>query len=272
MTITRTIAICGTLFMAHMAQAADIKIEPGKQLPQSVSVHVGEGDAAQDVTIRYLLFTPKNYKADGDKLPLMLFLHGYGECSNDKLDLVKIHGPAKIVETKPDFPFIVVSPQCPPPLGDDAKSGKRTPGDAMNLIRQAWKPEELIKLIDHVSGELNVDKERIYVTGLSMGGYGTWRMAATYPDRIAAAIPICGGGEPDKWAKALAGVPIWAFHGDKDSIVPVTESRHMVYALKQIGGDVKITIYPGVEHNSWEQTYNNQEVYDWLLSQRRKAK
>jgi len=251
-------AVLGTLFMAQADNA--IHIVPGKQLPQSVTVHVGDKAAQRDVTIRCLLFVPKDYKADGQKWPLMLFLHGLGECSNDDLSLVRIHGPAKIVDGRPDFPFVLITPQCPPPKGE------------MKDVPFAWKPEELIQLIDHVVAKLSVDADRVYVTGLSMGGYGTWRLAATYPDRFAAAVPICGGGDPATMAKPLSKVPIWAFHGAKDTTVPVSESQTMVDAVRREHGDVQLTVYPDVEHNSWAPTYDNPKVYDWLLTHRRKPK
>jgi predicted peptidase len=269
-TFTAAAILWGTQLMA---QTGEINIEPGKQLSQSVTVHVGDKNDSHDVTIRYQLFVPKDYKADGRKWPLMLFLHGLGECSNDDLNKVKIHGPAKIVEGRPDFPFVLITPQCPPPLGyDPAKQVERTSPQIIELVRHAWKPEELIQLVDHVINKLNVDPDRVYVTGLSMGGYGTWRLVATYPDRFAAAVPICGGGEPDQMAPALSRVPIWAFHGAKDPTVPISESKHMIYALRQVSGDIRFTTYPDVAHNSWEQTYNNPEVYDWLLAHRRQPK
>ena len=256
-----------------MAKAeSSINVEPGKQRPQEVTVRVGDKGAERDVTIRYLLFVPKNYKPDGEKQPLMLFLHGLGECSNNDLDRAKIHGPAKIVEGKPDFPFVVVTPQCPPPAGykpDDPTAKK--PDDLLGLVRRAWNPDELIQLVDHVENNLNIDRERVYLTGLSMGGYGTWRLAASYPERFAAIVPICGGGEPEKMAEPLSHVPIWAFHGAKDSLVPVKESQQMVDAIREKNGDVKFTVYPDVEHNSWAATYDNPEVYDWLLSHKRKT-
>lgn len=251
-----TAILWGTLFMAQATDA--LQIEPGKQLPQKLIVHASDKDAA-DVTIRYLLFVPKDYKPTGEKWPLMLFLHGAGERSNDDLNKVKIHGPAKIVESRPDFPFIVVSPQAPLP----SKDGFRA-------VRRAWDPEELIQLVDHAIKELNVDRDRVYVTGLSMGGYGTWRLASKYPERFAAAVPICGGGNPTEMAPTLAKIPIWAFHGAKDPVVPLAESQKMVDAVKQAGGDVKLTVYPEAEHNSWAETYDNPNLYDWLLHHRRK--
>jgi predicted peptidase len=240
-----------------MAQTAEaIHVEPGKQLPQSLEVRKHTGDKPANITTHYMLFVPQGYKPDGRPWPLMLFLHGLGECGHNELERVKIHGPPGFVDSKPDFPFIVVTPQCPPPKG------------AMKDVPTAWKPEELIQLVDHVEKNLNVDRTRVYVTGLSMGGFGTWRLVAAYPERFAAALPICGGGEPAAMAPTLRRVPIWAFHGERDPTVPVERSREMVEAVRCAGGDVRLTVYPSVEHNSWKQTYDNPEVYKWLLSHR----
>jgi predicted peptidase len=174
----------------------------------------------------------------------MLFLHGAGE-RGDKLEAVKAHGPPKIVESKPDFPFILVSPQCP--------------------TNQRWQPEQLIQLLDHIQKTQPVDEKRVYVTGLSMGGAGTWSLAAAHPDRFAAAIPICGRGDPAT-AEKLKGLPIWAFHGEKDR---PENSQVIVDAITKAGGKPKITIYPNAGHDVWTVTYNNPEVYTWLLEQKR---
>jgi predicted peptidase len=252
-----------------MAQSnGDIRVEPGKQLPQSLTVQIDGKPAERDVTIRYMLFAPKDYKADGKKWPLMLFLHGLGECSNDDLSRVKIHGPAHFVDSRPDFPFVVVTPQLPPPPG--YKEGAAyTSEQIIALAHDAWKPEPLAKLVDHLAGKLNIDPDRVYVTGLSMGGYGTYRLVAAHPERFAAAVAICGGGEPEM-AKSLARIPIWVFHGAKDATVPLAIGQKMVDQIKQVGGDVKFTVYPDVGHDSWKRAYANQKVYDWLLAHKRK--
>jgi predicted peptidase len=240
-----------------MAQPGEpIKIEPGRQLPQSATVRETSGNGERDLTMYYMLFAPKNYHDDGEPWPLMLFLHGYGECGDNELERVKIHGPAKLVDSRADFPFVVVTPQCPRPEPN------------MEEIRRAWRPNQLMQLIDHVSENMNIDRTRLYVTGLSMGGYGTWRLVAAYPERFAAAVPICGGGEPANMAKALSRVPVWAFHGALDETVPLTQSQEMVDAVREAGGDVKFTVYPDVGHNSWKPAYEDQKIYDWLLSKR----
>jgi predicted peptidase len=201
---------------------------------------------------RFLLFLPEGYGKEEKRWPLMLFLHGAGERGSD-LEKVKKHGPPKIVEKQKDFPFIVVSPQCPE---DD------------------WwteKTEVLSHLLDSIVDRYDVDTERIYLTGLSMGGYGTWALAAKYPERFAAIVPICGGGKRFL-AWRLKQVPIWAFHGAKDRLVPLKESEELVNAIKRQGGNARLTVYPEAGHDSWTKTYNNKEVYDWLLKYRRKTK
>jgi len=195
--------------------------------------------------LNYLLYVPPHAK-EGDKLPLILFLHGAGERGSN-LDAVKTHGIPKIVESKEDFPFIVVSPQCP---------------------RSSWwtaQVDALNALLDEVIANNPVDTDRIYLTGLSMGGFGAWALAAAYPERFAAVAPICGGGDPAD-AKVLKNIPIWVFHGAKDPIVPPRASEEMVEAIRAEGGDVRFTLYPDAEHDSWTETYNNPELYTWFLS------
>ncbi len=197
--------------------------------------------------LNYLLHLPDGYAASDEPLPLMLFLHGAGERGDD-LELVKKHGPPKLIAAGKSFPFIVVSPQCP--------------------IGEWWSPEPLIALLDEVSARFRVDPGRVYLTGLSMGGYGSWDLLQTCPGRFAAAAPICGGGIP-YLARTFADVPVWAFHGAKDEVVPVENSRLMVEALRKSGGEARLTVYPEAGHDSWTGTYDNPELYEWLLGHRR---
>ena len=208
-----------------------------------------EKTITKNLNINYLLFLPESYGQEQKSWPMILFLHGAGERGSD-IEKVKVHGPPKIVQTQTDFPFIVVSPQCPE--------------------GQWWttKTEVLINLLDDIVAQYNVDTERIYLTGLSMGGYGSWALASEYPDRFAAVVPICGGGNRIM-SFFLKDMPIWAFHGAKDSVVPVEESKELVEAINARGGNAKLTIYPDANHDSWTETYNNQEVYDWLLEHSR---
>ncbi len=199
-----------------------------------------------DVAMDYLIYLPKDYESQ-EAWPLLLFLHGAGERGNN-LELVKKHGPPKRIAGGEDFPFIVVSPQCPP--------GRH------------WQPSELAALLDEVCEKHRVDEDRIYVTGLSMGGFGTWALANYLPDRLAAIVPICGGGERH-WVRNFTHLPVWVFHGAKDTAVPLARSEQMVEALKAAGGNVKFTVYPDAGHDSWTETYNNPELYTWLLQQKR---
>ena len=197
--------------------------------------------------VTYWLYLPEGYGPAGKEWPLMLFLHGAGERGDD-LEKVKVHGPPKLIAEGEHFPFIVVSPQCPKD--------------------QWWDIASLDLLLKHVIAECHVDTVRLYLTGLSMGGFGTWAMAAAYPERFAAIVPICGGGDPEQ-ADRLARVPAWVFHGAKDNVVPLARSQEMVDAVKKAGGKVKFTVYPEAGHDSWTETYENPALYRWLLKQRR---
>jgi predicted peptidase len=202
------------------------------------------------VHTNFLLYLPSDFGKEKKRWPLIMFLHGSGERGND-LQKVKMHGPPKFVEQQTDFPFIVVSPQAPAGGG--------------------WSPEVLNALLDEVIGQLPVDPDRMYLTGLSMGGYGTWALATEYPDRFAAIAPVCGAGDVDRVC-ALKNVPVWAFHGAKDNVVPLKGDQETVDALKKCGGEVSLTVYPDAGHDAWTQTYANPDLYAWFLKHRREAK
>jgi predicted peptidase len=207
-------------------------------------------EITKKVSLKYLLYLPKGYGQKKDqKWPVMLFLHGAGERGDD-LNVVKKHGPPKLIEAGKEFPFIVVSPQCP---------------------NSSWWPEQvdaLVGLLDDIESKYAVDHEREYLTGLSMGGFGTWALATRYPARFAALAPICGGG--DRFlVNRLKNVPVWVFHGAKDPTVPLQSSTEMVEALKKAGGDVQLTVYPEAQHDCWTETYNNPKLYEWFLSHHR---
>lgn len=206
-----------------------------------------EKEITKTIRMPYLLYLPEDYEEGREKWPLMLFLHGAGE-RGDSLDLVKVHGPPKLVEKGKQFPFILLSPQCPE--------------------EQWWSIEALDALLSETCKRYRVDEDRVYVTGLSMGGYGTWAMALEYPDRFAAIAPICGGGNPLK-VKSISHLPIWVFHGARDNAVDIKNSQDMVDALKKVGGNVKFTVYPDAGHDSWTETYDNPELYEWFLKHHR---
>jgi predicted peptidase len=215
-----------------------------RTLPQ-----VGQTPQQLNHTLNYWLYLPDDYnQKPRQRWPLLLFLHGSGERGTNLTTVLK-HGPPKLAHEGKKFPFIIISPQCP--------------------TNQWWSAPDLNRLLDNVTAKYRADKDRVYLTGLSMGGYGTWTLAATNPDRFAALAPICGGGDP-AIAPRLRHIPIWVFHGAKDKAVPVKKSIEMVDALKAVGADVKLTIYPEAQHDSWTQTYDNPAFYDWLLLQRRK--
>jgi predicted peptidase len=199
------------------------------------------------VTMKYLLYLPKGYEQKAS-WPLLLFLHGLGERGDD-LNQVRNIGVAKMIKSGWDFPLVVVSPQCP-------------------KTEQWWKPAKLTVLLDEIVEKHKIDQDRIYVTGLSMGGFGTWALATFTPNRFAAIIPICGRGDPAN-AKNIAHIPTWVFHGAKDPVVPLEAAETMVEALRKNGGNVRFTVYPEAKHDAWTQTYANPQVYKWLLQQKR---
>ena len=198
---------------------------------------------------RYLTFLPRSYAAKGPGAPLILFLHGSGERGTD-LEKVKAWGPPAIADKDPDFPFIVISPQL--------------------AEGEAWHALALKGLLDQVLARYNVDRRRVYLTGLSLGGYGAWDLASRYPDYFAAVAPICGGGIA-RAVGSMRAVPTWVFHGKKDDAVPEEESARMVAALKTAGGDVRYTVLPEGGHiDAWVHAYDKAGLFEWFLQQSRK--
>ncbi len=200
--------------------------------------------------INYLTFLPKSYSAKGEPVPMIIFLHGSGERGSD-LEKVKKWGPPALAESNPNFPFLVISPQVPD--------------------GEAWHAASVKAVIDEVLAKYNVDRRRIYLTGISMGGYGAWDLATRYPDYFAAIAPICGGGNARAMRK-LTGIPTWVFHGKKDEAVPESESAVLVAALQTAGGNVRYTVLPEGDHvASWVHAYDEKTgLFDWFLQQRKK--
>ncbi len=204
-------------------------------------------EIVKELNLNYLLYLPKSYEQK-DSWPLILFLHGSGERGQD-LEIVKRTGlPAKI-EDDEDFPFIVVSPQCPQPF------------NWSNLF------DELFFLLQELKTNYKIDSTKIYLTGLSMGGYGTWELAMKYPEEFAAIVPICGWTDNIENLHLVKRLPIWTFHGAKDDVVPISAAETIVEELKKLGNNVKFTVYPEAGHDSWTETYGNTELYRWLLQQ-----
>lgn len=219
-----------------------------------------------DESLNYRLLKPKDYDA-AKKYPIVLFLHGAGERGSDNRKQL-VHGIKEFTtdDAMNDRPCFVVAPQCP--------SGQKwadinwsAPGHTMPK-----KPSDSLRLtmslVDSLEKEYSIDSDRIYITGLSMGGYGTWDAIQRYPRKFAAAIPICGGGDP-KETKQVAKLPIWVFHGARDGVVKPHRSQEMVAALKDAGGTPKYTEYPKAGHDSWSATYRDPKVHQWLFQQKR---
>lgn len=202
-----------------------------------------------DGSLSYLLFEPDpGLMLPEKKRPLVVFLHGSGERGDD-LDKVKKHGPPARFMEGDGLPFVLLAPQCPPGVW--------------------WDPDLVLGLIDEIIEKHDIDPDRVHLTGISMGGYGSWAILAKAPDRFASAVPICGGGDPETVA-TFKDVPIWAFHGDADSVVPAEKTREMEKALREAGAkDLHATYYEGVGHDSWTRTYDNPAVYAWMMQRSR---
>lgn len=215
----------------------------------------------------YRILKPIDYDAN-KKYPLLIFLHGAGERGEDNAIQLK-HGMADFTneENRKKYPTFVIAPQCPAARKwvevnwSDPKH--EMPAEPSVPLKQTFE------VIEALRKEFSLDEQRFYITGLSMGGFGTWDALQRKPDYFAAGLPICGGGDAKQAAK-LKNIPIWVFHGDKDTAVQVARSREMVEAIKAAGGMPKYTEYPGVGHDSWTATYKNPEVHAWMFGQKRK--
>lgn len=222
--------------------------------------------AADGFKLPYRIMAPAKIEP-GKKYPLVIFLHGAGERGTDNA-VQLVHGMSDFAsaENREKYPAFVVAPQCPQelqwvavPWAADSHKMPEKPTAALAAT---------LDLVTSLEKELPVDSHRLYITGLSMGGYGTWDAIQRQPKRFAAAAPICGGGDP-AYSKEIKDIPVWAFHGDKDDVVKAARSTQMIDALKAVGGKPKYTLYPGVGHNSWSATYANPEFYAWLFAQKK---
>ena len=203
------------------------------------------------VSLQYNLYLPNNYYDTSDDYPLVLFLHGAGE-RGDSLDMVETHGIPKLIKNGKDFPFITLAPQCP----------------RFQYWPEPVNVKALIQLVEKIITQFRIDHNRVYSTGLSMGGFGTLAIAKERPDLFAGIIPVCGGVDTTN-IKNLKTMPIWLFHGAEDEVVPVRNSKIVYQTLKKINPKIYLTIYPDINHNSWDMTYDNTDIYDWLLKNRK---
>ena len=218
----------------------------------------------------YLVSDPRDFDREpARRWPLILFLHGAGERGSKIADVTR-QGLPKLLSPAPELSaaeiamgrtiaarFVVIAPQCP--------------------HYEVWNEDTLLRLLDDVSRKFNIDPARVYLTGLSMGGFGVWLVGLRHPQRLAALVPVCGGGRVADVATAARQQPdalrrlgVWAFHGALDRVVPLEESERMIEALRREKvSDVKFTIYPECEHDSWSAAYGNPELYEWMLQHRR---
>ena len=215
-----------------------------------ISEHTFDEKVEMPVKLDYLLHTPKGYQDSKKEFPLIVFLHGAGERGTD-LSKVVTHGPLQYIKAGSEINAVILAPQCPEDV--------------------YWQPHEIAALVKKVIKENRIDSNRVYLTGLSMGGYGVWATGGEYPELFAALAPVCGAIYRPIYRNIshIKNMPIWVFHGALDDVVLPENSNNMVKALKEAGSDVKYTIYPFANHNSWTETYNNPEFYDWLLSQKK---
>jgi predicted peptidase len=222
---------------------------PGAQAPQHFRREV-----RTEVEGRFLLYVPRGFDARSrsKRWPLLVFLHGSGEAGRD-LQRLLVNGPPKRIADGADFPFVVASPQSP--IGLDHGTYDATMVDG---------------LLDELVERLPIDRDRIYLTGLSIGGIWTYALASRRPDRFAAIAPVCATWDPAD-ACSFRDIPVWAFHGDRDDVVPLEGERAMVDAINACGGHAKLTVYPGVGHDAWTPAYEDPKLYEWLLEQRRSS-
>lgn len=227
------------------APAAPARIRTGLSRQEFV------GKTERTLRGNYLLYLPEHYGKDKQPLPLILFLHGSGERGRNP-NVIANFGPPRTALRQPGFPFLVLAPQCPP---------------------GAWwtdteVTEMVMAVLDHVCKNYLVDTDRLYLTGMSMGGFGAWDLAQKYPDRWAALAVVCGGGNPYLQMR-LTHLPTKVFHGAKDRNVPLLFAQQMAGVLQQAGGQVELRIYPQLAHEIWTVTYDDPKLYEWFLQHRR---
>jgi predicted peptidase len=241
--------------LAHQTSSpAHVKLQTTSFLEKGVT-------NAQGDRMRYLLFLPRPYE-NKVAYPLVLWLHGGGSRGDDLKQLLAHgdrHGIGYLARSDNQlrYPAIIVAPQCP----------RNKLWASANGAQPTTEIKLVLEILDRVQAEYNVDKRRLYVMGMSLGGYGTWGIIAIRPGMFAAAVPICGGGETAK-AVLMKNTSIWAFHGDEDELVDVSESRRMIAALKHVGGNPRYTEYKGVGHNAWERAFAEPDLLPWMFAQR----
>lgn len=252
--------------------AQEVTLEKTKRadLHQAYQSHVFKSALVDGATLPFRMLVPQTIER-GEKYPLVLFLHGAGERGVDNQAQL-VHGASEFLQAdrRAKYPAFVIFPQCPQEKRWVESDWNLKSGRGEFPLAPSVSMRLALEMVDHLCHEFPVDLDRCYVTGLSMGGQGAWYAAAAEPKRFAAMLEVCGGGDPS-WADRYQGVPIWAFHGQDDNVVPVHRGREMVVALADAGHapELRYVEYPGVKHNSWTRTFSRDDVYQWLFSQKR---
>jgi predicted peptidase len=208
------------------------------------------------------------------KYPLVVLFHGSGERGDDnKKQLLNGIERFDRPESRSQYPCFVLVPQCPTHWGDQPIMWTGT-REEMHQLKLAPEPagplQTALELLFMIQAKYPVDQDRVYITGISMGGFAAWEALIRHPQNFAAAIPVCGGGDVS-FADRIKHVPVWAFHGAEDPVVPVICSRSMIENLTKTGGHPRYTEYPGVGHNSWDRAFDEPELLSWLFSHKRQA-
>ena len=218
------------------------------------TTNIFSSNLSLQIALKYNIYYPEDYFDVKHNYPLVLFLHGAGERGSN-IDLVELHGIPKLIKEGVSFPFVTLAPQCP----------------KFQYWSEPVNVKALVLLLEDVLKNYRIDPDRVYATGLSMGGYGTLAIAKERPDLFAGIISVCGGMDTTNIQK-LNNMPIWLFHGEKDEVVPVENSRVIYESLKGTNPKINFTIYPDVKHNAWDITYDNKNIYKWLLEHKRSSK
>ncbi|MGD9646173.1 MAG: alpha/beta hydrolase-fold protein [Pirellulales bacterium] len=251
--------------VSTLATAADVPAEIVERFePRTFEYTASSGEKRE---LKYRLLKPAHIE-EGKKYPLVIFLHGAGERGDDNLKQLKYLPEWMAADDwRAKFPCFLIAPQCPSDRWWAPLRGARSDASREKQRLLDTQLDGLVGLIDASEAELPIDTDRLYLTGLSMGGFGSWALAAREPTRFAAVVPICGGGDP-AWAETLRDIPIWVAHGGADRVVPPVKSREMVDALKAVGGHPQYTELEGVGHDSWTPTYQDpQGPLPWMFEQ-----
>lgn len=239
------LSACATLEPAHESEPASVAEADMTTGFLFDTVTVGNAERS------FAVYVPRDYTPDR-QWPVIVFLNGSGECGTDGQKHLAVGLPPAIMLNAKEWPFIGVFPQKP-----DQRSAWL---DHDDLVQAA---------LDKTLAAYSTDKSRVYLTGLSQGGRGTWEIGAKHPDKFAAIAPVCGWGDPATLAPALAKTPCWAFHGEKDTAVPPSGTKNIIAALEKLNAPAKMTIYPDADHNSWDRAYRNEKLGEWFLTHKK---